>query len=655
MLVNTKDIRTDGSLGGREIKMSLDANSLVHLMSVLSDMYSDPAGAVIREYTTNALDSHLAAGQSRPVELGTPSRLSPYFTVQDFGVGMSEDDIENIYSQFGNSTKRGNNLEAGMLGLGSKSALTFTEQFNLITVKDGTRLLVSISRSSDGSGSIEIVDSRPTDEPNGVLIKVPVQVDMDEFNDKVHEFAKYVTKGMIIVNGQEPDSDLEYVTSDLAIVPRGSYSNSEDRVVMGNVSYPTGNQLIGTHQVIYFIGMGEVDFTPAREELMDTSITRATLRKMEAEFETYFKGHLERQIEECETSREAFELSEKYRRDFRSRNLSFFYRGTALPTMVAAQVAAWSTNIDTGRTSYGPVQFNGLYSNGINDKMLIVTGWKNNKFTKVQARKLKEYLTKIGRGTEYQVILQEYKPFPELFRENTVVSWDEVRKMTVPAKAKVARTAKTWELIGGAQPKKSFTWCVPDAKLDIYYGSKSLVEGSSVFMNVVDDDTQFVYVTPSQEDRFKKLYPKAKFIADYYHKFVTDYLMGMTKEDFEFFDYFYTGNRNDYLLDWTKIDDPELSKILRYTGSGYAEGPEETRYKRARDAANQLPWREREKYKFPEFSPRGKHDKVYAKYPLIDGATFYSSSENAALMIEHLHEYANRIYNNEQEKVKDGE
>ncbi|QLF83365.1 ATP binding cassette-like protein [Rhodococcus phage NiceHouse] len=643
MLANTKDIKTSGSLGGRVINYGLDVKSLVHLMGVLTELYSFPDAAVIREYTTNALDSHIAAGQTRPVELSTPSRLSPYFVVQDFGVGMSENDIEEIYSQFGGSTKRDNNDEAGMLGLGSKSALTYTEQFNMITIKDGVKLLVSISRDATGAGSLEIVDTSLTDEPNGVTIKIPVQKDISEFSAKVYDFGRFVKAGSLLINGAAPPSDLEYVTENIAVVPKDNYQN--DRIVMGNVSYPTSTRLLDTHQVIYYVPMGAVDFTPSREELMDTSITRNTLDKMKKDFNLYFEGHLDKMIQSQENLVDAWKLQMKYRNDYRNRNLHFTYRGVTLPLSLSASFARWHSNIDDGKLGYGE-----LYYNDLDENVVIVTDWTNSKFTRVQARKLKAYMESIGRPNQYRAILQENKPFPELYRNNHTVSWTEVKKIGVQKnKPKVARVAKSWEGYG-PDNKTYLKWFVPDDKLEIYYASKSLLDGRTTWKSVVSDKSQFFYVTNSEEERFKKLYPKAKFLGEYFEKIVVDYLAKLNKQDFEFYEYYRSGGRNDYLLDWTKIDDPELKNVVRYSSGTLDEAV--ARYEAAMEAYSVLSYAAKQKFKFPEFTPKDKKAYIYERYALLEHCHFYTDRRTRHGIVADLHEYVNAKYAADKERAK---
>src|SRR5688572_13936905 len=96
-------ISLTGDLGGEKVAMTFDEKSLAHLQSLFIDMYSDRELAAIREYSTNALDAHVQAGNTAPIEVFTPSALSPYFRVVDHGVGLSIDDIKDMYSKYGAS------------------------------------------------------------------------------------------------------------------------------------------------------------------------------------------------------------------------------------------------------------------------------------------------------------------------------------------------------------------------------------------------------------------------------------------------------------------------------------------------------------------------------------------------------------------------
>src|SRR4051794_3841103 len=123
MLADKSDIQIESTVTGDRVPMTLDETALVHIMSVLTNLYSDPEYAIIREYATNAWDAHIEAGILRPIEVVTPTDLSPYLSIQDWGVGLDKDGIERIYSKYGASTKRESNDFNGQLGMGCKSAL----------------------------------------------------------------------------------------------------------------------------------------------------------------------------------------------------------------------------------------------------------------------------------------------------------------------------------------------------------------------------------------------------------------------------------------------------------------------------------------------------------------------------------------------------
>ena len=102
------------------IGMSLDLDSAQILMQMLSkNLYSDAIGSTIRETASNALDSHRRCGVTDPIIVSfVASNDGNYeFSVEDFGIGLDADDVKNIISKYGKSTKRNSATELGMMGL----------------------------------------------------------------------------------------------------------------------------------------------------------------------------------------------------------------------------------------------------------------------------------------------------------------------------------------------------------------------------------------------------------------------------------------------------------------------------------------------------------------------------------------------------------
>lgn len=298
MIPNNSNVATvQSNIEGISGQFSMDENSLAHLMSILTNMYSDPEMAVVREYVTNAFDSHVEAGQTRPIEIVTPSPLSRTYVVRDFGVGMSVDDLINTYSKYGASTKRDSDAVVGMLGIGSKSALTYTNQFTIIAVKEGVRAQAIVSVNDDGVPVFHIVDTSSTDECNGVTISIPVK-DSNTFAQKTAAFLQFWDEGLVLVNGKPPAKhDYRKVKPGLFIKPGASrYNRPGSYIVMGNVSYLIDNEHLpptvqnNSFGFVAYVPIGSVNIAPSREALNYTPRTVRLLKELsEGIYDEYVK------------------------------------------------------------------------------------------------------------------------------------------------------------------------------------------------------------------------------------------------------------------------------------------------------------------------------------------------------------------------------
>lgn len=296
------------TLTGKKVKFELDPDGTQHLMGVLSDLYADPLMAIIREYSTNARDSHIQAGITRPIELTLPSALQPNLVIQDFGVGLSVDDIEEIYTKYGASTKRETNAAVGMLGLGCKSALASVEQFSLVAIKDGRKIQTSIAKNEEGLPELTVVSDVETTEDNGVKIIIPISASKtSNAEKKANELFRYWPKGSVLVNGKEPkqlESILELKHPDgmrILVVDASNDAYSYDRfqkrhiAVMGGVPYPIElkkNDIHYSKKLVVFADIGDFHFTPSREDLLDTPKSQEFVSRVEANFKEAYETHI---------------------------------------------------------------------------------------------------------------------------------------------------------------------------------------------------------------------------------------------------------------------------------------------------------------------------------------------------------------------------
>ena len=329
----TLDIQNVATEEFESIEMGFDQSAIIHLMDVLTNLYSDPALAVIREYSTNAADSHLAAGNTDPIRVSLPVGLNTNFVVQDYGVGLSVDDLYNIYSKYGRSTKRGNNVETGMLGLGCKAALAYTSSFTLEAVKDGIKTVAVISRGDNGVGNIQIIDTSSTTDPTGVKVSVPVS-NPGTFARKAEDFFRFWKPGTVLVNGEQPELGGHQVSDNAFMVPRSYSDNTSNRVVMGNVSYPFNSPNFPAPRnfcSVIYVDMGEVDFTPSREELVYSDRTREAIDRHAKQFQQDSLKFVTSKLHDGLTAREAYKLYQ----EFGSFSVPWVWRGLSLNNQAA--------------------------------------------------------------------------------------------------------------------------------------------------------------------------------------------------------------------------------------------------------------------------------------------------------------------------------
>ena len=131
-------------------KAQINKSAAGLVIDILAKLYANPLAAAIREYTSNAIDAHIAAGVDRPVEVTLPSRRNQWLTVRDYGKGLTAFDILTVYANFGSSDKRDSDDFIGGFGIGSKSGLAISDAIYINSWTDGKLNSFVIKRTSDG-------------------------------------------------------------------------------------------------------------------------------------------------------------------------------------------------------------------------------------------------------------------------------------------------------------------------------------------------------------------------------------------------------------------------------------------------------------------------------------------------------------------------
>jgi len=325
-----------------EVELGISQENVVPIMVILRDkLYSDKIGAVVREYSCNAMDAHIHAGKPDvPIRVTLPTKKGDIFSVRDYGRGLSADEVKNIYFSYAASTKRGDNTVTGKLGLGSKSAFAYTTEFTVTSFKEGKAYAYLVARMGDNDAGRAILTSVRDcpKEKDGVEVSVQVHTNDDarRFTHKALKLFEFWSKPLPVVKmtdgttpelksvwekgewtvaNSEENSALEWIMI-RAIrswgIPEGLRARGQGSrivIVMANVPYeaslkhlddgdipPVFQQDTSTLTVLKAPN-GMVDFSASREELeytkKTTTFIASALKTIIEEIETGWARHAE--------------------------------------------------------------------------------------------------------------------------------------------------------------------------------------------------------------------------------------------------------------------------------------------------------------------------------------------------------------------------
>jgi len=247
------------------------------MFQILSSLYSDTPLAVVRELSCNCVDSHVMAGKDTvPFHIHLPNALEPWLTIQDFGTGISHKDIYDIYTVYGASTKEDSNEQIGCLGLGSKSVLAYTDNFVVTSIVKGEKRIYSVFFDQKSVPSISLMSTERTDESNGLSVQIPVKAeDFYKFEQAVEKALRFFAVKPTVSGGSVKWTDDKWTFEGTGWKSYTSFSYNECYAVMGGVAYPVDKYKVYTKHhalverggIVMYFEMGELDFTPSREQL----------------------------------------------------------------------------------------------------------------------------------------------------------------------------------------------------------------------------------------------------------------------------------------------------------------------------------------------------------------------------------------------------
>jgi hypothetical protein len=294
-------------LGERHTAKIKQTKSAFKILS--SGIYSNKIRAVIRELACNAADAHIAAGtQSVPFLVHLPNHLEPWFSIRDYGTGLSHEDVINLYTTYFESSKTNSNEFTGCLGLGSKSPLAYTDNFTVVSYFGGVKRTYSWFFDEDEMPCISQIGESECSEHDGLEVHLAVNKDdFDAFREEAEDVLKYFKNPPKVV-GAKVDLNINLIhdEGDFAIT-----GGRHDGVVavMGNVAYPVefnwSNGLGNTPSWLYDSGVilyykiGDLDIAASREQLGYTAKTNKALQTTLKDVEEKLLNIVQSEIDKC--------------------------------------------------------------------------------------------------------------------------------------------------------------------------------------------------------------------------------------------------------------------------------------------------------------------------------------------------------------------
>jgi hypothetical protein len=518
MIHKNSTVEVNGNMTGEVIEMSVDPNGMLKLMTMMTDIYDDAQLACIREYSCNAWDAHVEAGVTRPIEVRLPQGFQTNLEIQDFGVGMDEDTIRNVYSSYLTSTKDTTNDATGMFGIGCKAALSYTDQFIVTSIKDGHRIQVVVSRVATGGGTMRIVDARSTDEGNGTTVSIPVGA-YNQFAEKAAEFFSYWPAGTVLVDGKEPKrfeglkvSDNLYAVKN----PGGSWSR-EHTVVMGNVPYPLPPERIQTGlpygaSLVAYVPIGSVQVPAPREGLLlDDQETIKGLKKIEGDFRREARAAVQREINSAPDHHSAIRIAGEWHWTLnRHAPFHYTYRGSVISEKLAGTFTVAESH--PGKLGRATEQPHGLMMRNVPDT-IFVTGWNYTKWSAAQRRKLDAYLAEKGLSASYYAMCDTVAPSP-FVKASQIIKWEDVKKIKLAqTRTQSGRIPGSYDLMthADAYMREGVAGDDIDTESPVFFCSDKWQTSTYVqALKNFHDEFTVVYLPSTRQAKFKRMCPRVR-------------------------------------------------------------------------------------------------------------------------------------------------
>lgn len=306
-VADPKQLTTSATLGGKEAISFGISEDPAFFQILSSSLYNNPNLAVVRETICNSWDAHIEAGlQHLPILIHLDE--DGFIRFRDYGKGIPDELIGQVYGTYGASTKKANTATTGGFGLGCKSPFAYTDSFQVTSMNQGKMSIYNVTKSSietNGKPGIIPIISGVDTEQSGLEVKFQIrQEDVNEFVRYIEsivyngEIKAVLRRSVLVEPGKFEEIDRDIPVLGMSFEP-GSYdfSGSWHRSYMGshavyirygNVMYPATESpatsealglihnfmsIIGANRIVVQAAPSTLAIAPSRETLSNQKMT----------------------------------------------------------------------------------------------------------------------------------------------------------------------------------------------------------------------------------------------------------------------------------------------------------------------------------------------------------------------------------------------
>lgn len=253
-----------------------------------SNLYSNPILAVIRELACNSNDANIESGSEKPSTLHIPTTDEQFFDIRDYGPGIPEDLIYNIYTSYFVSTKTTDENQTGCFGLGSKTPFALVDSYIVISYCEGMKKTY-LMKKVDGLPVVEKISEEPSSETGlEIYFDIPVSnyVALRWKQEAIEFFKGTSFLPNINVINEDPDFDWDEYGEERAFYSNDNiaFSSNRSKEITANVAgvnfrvelsslkdagkdIETAMNSAGIYKINIMTNKNDVTITPSRESL----------------------------------------------------------------------------------------------------------------------------------------------------------------------------------------------------------------------------------------------------------------------------------------------------------------------------------------------------------------------------------------------------